>query len=235
MDTYVGVRCRCGKVLGNKQANYQQMLQEGKTPEQALNALGLTRYCCRTGMLAPGQLPLGAGMPTTLTTTLGSLPQNVVGPRIYSSSIGRNPEEKKLPSILRGGTHVGVIPKIWDGRQWLYGLSRDPQHGNLADFGGSMDTSDADLPSGALREFAEKTNRVFGFLDTTDAFVLDGHIGKRRWYLLIVSVPGTPEEYRQNSRDLVWLTEEDLLRKADVQIWEPFRRLVATKWPGTPL
>jgi len=48
----IPVRCfTCGKVLGNLEARRTKLLQEGKTPKEALDALGLTRACCRTVMI----------------------------------------------------------------------------------------------------------------------------------------------------------------------------------------
>jgi DNA-directed RNA polymerase I, II, and III subunit RPABC5 len=44
----IPVRCfSCGKVVGNKQETYEKLLEEGKEPNEALNILGLKRYCCR--------------------------------------------------------------------------------------------------------------------------------------------------------------------------------------------
>ncbi|GMH44441.1 hypothetical protein BSKO_12393 [Bryopsis sp. KO-2023] len=44
----IPVRCfTCGKVIGNKWETYLDLLQAEYTEGQALDALGLTRYCCR--------------------------------------------------------------------------------------------------------------------------------------------------------------------------------------------
>jgi len=44
----VPVRCfTCGKVIGNKWDTYLDLLQAEYTEGQALDALGLKRYCCR--------------------------------------------------------------------------------------------------------------------------------------------------------------------------------------------
>lgn len=45
---FIPVRCfSCGKVIANKYEKYLELLQSGKTIYEALNTLGLTRYCCR--------------------------------------------------------------------------------------------------------------------------------------------------------------------------------------------
>lgn len=48
----IPVRCfTCGKVTGNKWESYQHLLKQGKTEKEALDMLGLTRYCCRRILL----------------------------------------------------------------------------------------------------------------------------------------------------------------------------------------
>jgi DNA-directed RNA polymerase I, II, and III subunit RPABC5 len=44
----IPVRCfTCGKVTGNKYESYIKLLRTNHTEEQALNILGLRRFCCR--------------------------------------------------------------------------------------------------------------------------------------------------------------------------------------------
>lgn len=44
-------RCfSCGKVLGNKYAEYEKLCQT-QSAESAMNQLAITRYCCRRMML----------------------------------------------------------------------------------------------------------------------------------------------------------------------------------------
>jgi DNA-directed RNA polymerase I, II, and III subunit RPABC5 len=44
----IPVRCfTCGKVIGNKWDTYLDLLQADYTEGDALDALGLVRYCCR--------------------------------------------------------------------------------------------------------------------------------------------------------------------------------------------
>ncbi len=42
------VRCfTCGKVIGHLWEEYNRKLEEGKSKKEALDELGLERYCCR--------------------------------------------------------------------------------------------------------------------------------------------------------------------------------------------
>ncbi|WP_456467832.1 DNA-directed RNA polymerase subunit N [Archaeoglobus sp.] len=42
------IRCfSCGSVIGHLYEEYQKKLKEGKTPKEALDELGIERYCCR--------------------------------------------------------------------------------------------------------------------------------------------------------------------------------------------
>ncbi|ORX62483.1 hypothetical protein BCR32DRAFT_231817 [Anaeromyces robustus] len=48
----IPVRCfSCGKVIGNLWEKYLDLLKEDYTEGQALDALGLKRYCCRRMVL----------------------------------------------------------------------------------------------------------------------------------------------------------------------------------------
>ena len=48
----IPVRCfTCGKVIGNKYETYVTMLMEKEKAEDAMNKLGLKRYCCRRMVL----------------------------------------------------------------------------------------------------------------------------------------------------------------------------------------
>jgi DNA-directed RNA polymerase I, II, and III subunit RPABC5 len=49
----IPVRCFiCGKTVGNKREAYLGLLQAEYTEGDALDALGLKRYCCRRTLLA---------------------------------------------------------------------------------------------------------------------------------------------------------------------------------------
>lgn len=51
------VRCySCGKVINNKWQPYQNMLIEGINSGEALNKLGLKRWCCRRIILGHVEL-----------------------------------------------------------------------------------------------------------------------------------------------------------------------------------
>ncbi len=42
------IRCfSCGAVIGHLYEEYKAKLQNGKSPKEALDELGITRYCCR--------------------------------------------------------------------------------------------------------------------------------------------------------------------------------------------
>lgn len=48
----IPIRCfTCGKVIGDKWETYTNYLNTGKTAKDALDTLGLTRYCCRRMLL----------------------------------------------------------------------------------------------------------------------------------------------------------------------------------------
>jgi DNA-directed RNA polymerase subunit N len=44
----IPVRCfSCGKVLGSHYALFMEKVKKGESPEEALDSLGVKRYCCR--------------------------------------------------------------------------------------------------------------------------------------------------------------------------------------------
>lgn len=48
----IPIRCySCNKVVGNKVEDYNTLLEEGNTEKDALDKLGLKRYCCRRMIL----------------------------------------------------------------------------------------------------------------------------------------------------------------------------------------
>lgn len=52
------IRCyECGTVIGNKWVSYQRLLSQGVPVGEALNKLGLSRYCCRFHMMNPIKVP----------------------------------------------------------------------------------------------------------------------------------------------------------------------------------
>jgi DNA-directed RNA polymerase subunit N (RpoN/RPB10) len=53
-DELLPIRCvTCNKILGNKHSKYTEMIENGISIEQALNNLGLNRYCCRLRVRNP--------------------------------------------------------------------------------------------------------------------------------------------------------------------------------------
>jgi DNA-directed RNA polymerase I, II, and III subunit RPABC5 len=53
----IPVRCfTCGKVTGNKWQSYQTLLKQGISEKEALDQLGLKRYCCRRMLLTHVEL-----------------------------------------------------------------------------------------------------------------------------------------------------------------------------------
>ena len=46
------IRCfNCGKLLGNKYAEFDRRIARGEEPKRVLDDLGVKRYCCRSAML----------------------------------------------------------------------------------------------------------------------------------------------------------------------------------------
>ncbi len=46
------VRCfSCGSVIGNKYEKFIKLVEEGMDPKEALDKLGVKRYCCRRMIL----------------------------------------------------------------------------------------------------------------------------------------------------------------------------------------
>ena len=42
------IKCMsCGQVIGHLWEPYRELINKGKTPEEAFEALGIKRYCCR--------------------------------------------------------------------------------------------------------------------------------------------------------------------------------------------
>ena len=49
----VPVRCfSCGKVIGDKWEDFKKRVEEGEEPNEVLEDLGITRYCCRRMLLS---------------------------------------------------------------------------------------------------------------------------------------------------------------------------------------
>jgi len=49
----IPIRCfSCGKPIGSKWEKYQKLLEEGKTKKEALDKVGLKRFCCRGAVMS---------------------------------------------------------------------------------------------------------------------------------------------------------------------------------------
>ena len=49
----IPIRCfTCGKIIGDKWEEYNRRGKSGEEPNQVLDDLGLTRYCCRRMLLS---------------------------------------------------------------------------------------------------------------------------------------------------------------------------------------
>lgn len=49
----VPVRCfSCGKVIGDKWEDFKKRVEEGEEPNEVLEDLDITRYCCRRMLLS---------------------------------------------------------------------------------------------------------------------------------------------------------------------------------------
>lgn len=49
----VPVRCfSCGKPVGSKWEKYQELLAKGYSKKEALDHLGLERFCCRSAIMS---------------------------------------------------------------------------------------------------------------------------------------------------------------------------------------
>lgn len=48
----VPVRCfTCGNLIADRHEDYQGRIKTGESPDKALDAVGISRYCCRRMML----------------------------------------------------------------------------------------------------------------------------------------------------------------------------------------
>lgn len=81
------IRCSCGKFLARKYRQYLALMHQGKTPEQALNELGIDKVCCRIEMFNPVILSLGGFViPESLSTD-------------YMIELPRSRDIPKMPSL----------------------------------------------------------------------------------------------------------------------------------------
>ena len=70
----IPVRCySCGKVIGNLYETYRSLLDKDYTEAEALDVLGLERYCCRRMILS--HIDLAEDMLPYTTAAIGNMQQ----------------------------------------------------------------------------------------------------------------------------------------------------------------
>jgi len=53
LDMMIPVRCfTCGAVIGDKYRKFREYVEGGMDPKEALDKIGLERYCCRRMILS---------------------------------------------------------------------------------------------------------------------------------------------------------------------------------------
>ena len=53
----IPIRCfTCGKVVASLYEDYKKRIERGENPKNALDALGLKRYCCRKMLISHADL-----------------------------------------------------------------------------------------------------------------------------------------------------------------------------------
>ena len=53
----IPIRCfSCGKPIGHLWEDFQEMVRTGKSPKEAMDELGIERYCCRSAFLGQTDL-----------------------------------------------------------------------------------------------------------------------------------------------------------------------------------
>jgi len=62
MIMIIPIRCMtCGKPVGHLYEAYQKEVKKGKSPQKALDELGIDRYCCRSLFLTHKDLIKAVG------------------------------------------------------------------------------------------------------------------------------------------------------------------------------
>lgn len=121
-DELPHIRCiTCNKVLAHKWRAYQALLSQGKSIKEALDMLGISRYCCRVRMMNPIKISLGAKRQTdpsergleeprsTLTVATGASAPSIDPLQLMARVKGRS--QLKLDDPLLG-TGLGTVPRV---------------------------------------------------------------------------------------------------------------------------
>jgi DNA-directed RNA polymerase subunit N (RpoN/RPB10) len=94
------IRCSCGKFLAHKYRQYLSLVSSGKSPEQALNELGIDKICCRIEIFNPVILPLGGFViPESLSTD-------------YIIELPRSKDIPKLPTLPLPSVRSEVVERV---------------------------------------------------------------------------------------------------------------------------
>jgi DNA-directed RNA polymerase subunit N (RpoN/RPB10) len=104
------IRCvECGKPIENFRKKYIQLRKEGKTADEALNAIGFYRPCCRKNMLMPYIIPFPQTVPVAKESGEEALTRN------FARLTTKDKPSLSLASPLsamRGTTNQMATPSI---------------------------------------------------------------------------------------------------------------------------
>ena len=100
----IPVRCySCGKVVGNLYEPYKALLAKDHTEAEALEALGLERYCCRRMIMT--HIDLADDMVPYSTPAVGTMH------RMAGATPGATPGAPAAsPGAAAGGNAIGAFP-----------------------------------------------------------------------------------------------------------------------------
>lgn len=105
-------RCiTCGKTLGMYQTTYENLISQGFSPKDAMDKLGITRYCCRVRVLSPAQFIIGAQFDESNPSIIDI---ESIHPRenVISSPLVSLQQNTPISSITSIPTQPYVVPSI---------------------------------------------------------------------------------------------------------------------------